>query len=153
AEGTVLRVRIGGREGWCNRRLLARIHRYTVERLRREIQPVSASDFLRFLGCWQHVDPQHRLEGPRGVGEVIAQLAGFEVPAALWESRILPLRVNGYKREWLDQLTLSGEIAWARLWGAGASVARRTPIALLPREHLDDWLSLSAPAEGADAPL
>ena len=63
----VLRARIEGREAWCNRRLLARIHRYTIDRLRREIEPVTASEFLRFLSCWQHADDAHRLEGPRGV--------------------------------------------------------------------------------------
>ncbi|HJW13829.1 MAG TPA: helicase-related protein, partial [Thermoanaerobaculia bacterium] len=84
-EGVVLRTRIGGRQAWCDRRLLARIQRYTLDRLRREIEPVSAAQFLRFLACWQHVDPEHRLEGTRGVAEVIRQLAGFEVPAAAWE--------------------------------------------------------------------
>ncbi len=67
AEGVVLRTRIGGRQAWCDRRLLARIHRYTLDRLRQEIEPVTAAQFLRFLACWQHVDPEHRLEGPRGV--------------------------------------------------------------------------------------
>ena len=131
AEGVVLRTRIDGRQAWCDRRLLARIHRYTLDRLRREIEPVTAAQFLRFLACWQHVDPEHRLEGPRGVAEVIAQLAGFEVPAAAWEASVLPARVRGYKREWLDQLTLSGEVAWGRLWGAGSSAIRRD--ADLPR--------------------
>src|SRR5205807_9865674 len=90
AEGTVLRTRIDGREAWCDRRLLARIHRYTLDRLRKEIEPVTASQFLRFLACWQHADPEHKLEGPRGVEEVIGQLAGFEVAAAAWEGSVLP---------------------------------------------------------------
>ena len=72
AEGVVLRTRIDGREAWCNRRLLARIHRYTLERLRKEIEPVTAAQFLRFLACWQHVDPEHRLEGPHGVRQVVS---------------------------------------------------------------------------------
>jgi ATP-dependent Lhr-like helicase len=151
AEGRVLRVRIGGREAWCDRRLLARIHRYTVERLRREIQPVTAAEYLRFLACWQHVDPEHRLHGPRGVAEVVAQLAGFEVPAASWEGTVIAARVHGYKREWLDQLALSGEMAWTRLWGSGATAVRRTPIALLPREDLETWLSLAP--RWSDEPL
>jgi len=146
SEGTALRTRIDGREAWCDRRLLARIHRYTIDRLRREIEPVTAAQFLRFLACWQHVDPEHRLEGPRGVAQVVAQLAGFEVPAALWEGSVLPARVRGYKREWLDQLTLSGEVAWGRLWGSAPSAVRRTPIALMPREELDEWISLAASA-------
>src|SRR5207244_6565963 len=103
SEGAVLRTRIDGRAAFCERRLLARIHRYTVERLRREIEPVSAAQFLRFLTCWQHVDPEHRVDGPAGVAEVLRQLAGFEVPAAEREASVLPARGRGYKRAWLAQ--------------------------------------------------
>jgi ATP-dependent Lhr-like helicase len=149
-EGAVLRTRIAGQQAWCNRRLLARIHHYTLDRLRREIEPVTASEFLRFLACWQHVDPEHRLDGPRGVAEVVAQLAGFEVPAAAWEGSVLPSRVRGYRHEWLDQLTFSGEVAWGRLWGAGSSPIRRTPICLMMREDLEEWTSLAA-AQGPSA--
>jgi len=140
----VTRARIDGQETWCDRRLLSRIHRYTLDRLRREIEPVTAAQFLRFLACWQHVDPQHRADGPGGVAEVVAQLAGFEAPAAAWEANILPARVRGYKREWLDQLTLGGEVAWARFWGAAQSSIRRTPIALVPRAQLEAWTALAA---------
>ena len=91
--GVVLRVRLEGREAWCDRRLLARIQRYTLERLRREIEPVSAAVFLRFLAHWQHADEETKLDGPRGVAEALAQLAGFEAPAAAWERSILPARV------------------------------------------------------------
>jgi ATP-dependent Lhr-like helicase len=150
ADGAVMRARIDGQETWCDRRLLSRIHRYTLDRLRREIEPVSAAQFLRFLSCWQHVDPQHRADGPAGVAEVIAQLAGFEAPAAAWEASILPARVRGYKREWLDQLTLGGEVAWARLWGAAQSSVRRTPITLVPRAQLDAWTALAATTERPD---
>ena len=144
AEGAILRTRIAGREAWCDRRLLARIHRYTLDRLRKEIEPVTAAQFLRFLACWQHADPEHRLDGPRGVAQVVAQLAGFEIPAAAWEGSVLPSRVRGYKREWLDQLTLSGEIAWGRLWGAAPGPTRRTPICLVERRDLDEWSALAA---------
>jgi ATP-dependent Lhr-like helicase len=144
ASGAVLRTRIDGRQAWCDRRLLARIHRYTVERLRREIEPVSAAQFLRFLACWQHADPEYRLEGPRGVASALVQLAGFEAPAAAWEGNILPARVRGYKREWLDALISSGEIVWGRFWGEGATAIRRTPITFAPREDLDSWMALSA---------
>ncbi|HMA17130.1 MAG TPA: DEAD/DEAH box helicase, partial [Thermoanaerobaculia bacterium] len=144
AAGVVLRTRIDGRPAWCDRGLLARIHRYTLDRLRREIEPVSAAQFLRFLACWQHVDPAHRLDGPRGVAEVIAQLAGYDAPAAAWEGSILPARVRGYRREWLDFATFSGEAAWGRLWGAGAGPARRTPISIVPRDDLESWSALAA---------
>src|SRR5688500_126111 len=142
-DGAILRTRLDGRVAWCERRLLARIHRYTIDALRREIEPVSAGEFLQFLACWQHVDPGYMLEGPRGVAQVLTQLAGFEIPAWAWESHVLPRRVRDYKREWLDEVTLSGEFAWGRLWGGGGSAVRVTPIALVPREHLDDWLAMT----------
>jgi ATP-dependent helicase Lhr and Lhr-like helicase len=145
AHGSVLRCRIAGREAWCERRLLARIHRYTLDRLRREIEPASAAELWRFLACWQHADPAFRLQGPRGVAEVVRKLAGFEIPAAEWETRILPARLHDFRPEWLDQLTLTGEIVWGRLWGAGRSPIRSTPIALVPREDLDAWLALAGP--------
>jgi ATP-dependent Lhr-like helicase len=148
-EGAVLRGRFEGRAGWCNRRLLARIHRYTLDRLRKEIEPVTASEFLRFLTCWQHVDDEHRLEGPRGVSDVVRQLAGLEVPALAWEASVLPARVRGYRREWLDELMLSGELAWGRLWGSAASPIRTTPLCLLPREEMYGWLALSTPPDPA----
>jgi ATP-dependent Lhr-like helicase len=128
---------------WCERRLLARIHRHTLEHLRREIEPVTASEFLQFLACWQHVDEEYRLEGPRGIAEVLQQLAGFEIPAKAWENHILSRRVRDYRREWLDELTLSGEFAWGRLWGAGASAIRVTPISFVPHDDLEAWLSVA----------
>jgi ATP-dependent Lhr-like helicase len=155
SEGVVMRTRVDGRPAWCDRRLLARIHRYTLDRLRREIAPVTASQFLRFLARWQHVAEAHRLTGPRGVAEVVARLAGFEAPAWAWEGTILPARVRGYKREWLDQLALSGEVVWGRLWGAGIGPLRRAPISLFPREDLETWqcvaAGISRPAPQASA--
>ena len=149
-EGFVLRGRFEGKPGWCSRRLLSRIHRYTLERLRREIEPVTAADYLRFLLAFQKVDPEYRVEGPRGTLEVIEQLAGFEAPAAAWEASILPSRVKNYRREWLDELALSGEIAWGRLWGSASSTLRTTPICVLPREALSGWTALSRAPEAAD---
>ena len=143
AEGVVLRCRIAGRPAWCERRLLARIHRYTLDRLRREIEPLTAAELWRFLACWQHADPAFKLEGPRGVAEVVRKLAGFEIPAAEWEGSVLPARLHDYRPEWLDQLTLSGEVAWGRLWGEGDAPARSSPICLLPREDLETWLALA----------
>ncbi len=146
-EGAILRTRFEGRGGWCERRLLARVHRYTLERLRREIEPVGAADFVRYLAAWQHADESHRVEGPAGLRAVITQLAGFEAPAAAWERKIFALRVRGYRPEWLDQLALGGEIGWGRLFGSGRSAPRATPVAFFPRAERESWLAL-APALG-----
>jgi ATP-dependent Lhr-like helicase len=153
AEGAVLRARfpvegsspLEQRLGWCIRRLLARIHRYTLDRLRKEIEPVTAAEFLRFLCAWQHVSPDTKLEGPRGVLDVVRQLAGFQAPAEAWERHILPARVNGYRRDWLDALAFSGEVAWGRLWGSGTGTAKSLPVALFAREDHDAWLALAEP--------
>jgi ATP-dependent Lhr-like helicase len=143
-DGSIMRTRLDGRTAWCERRLLARIHRYTIDKLRQDIEPVTASELLRFLACWQHVDEDYRLEGPRGVTEVLRQLAGFELPAWAWESHVLPRRVRDYKREYLEEVTLSGEFAWGRLWGGATTPIRVTPISLIPRDDLDAWLSMTA---------
>ena len=140
-EGRVMRVRLDGREAWCDRRLLARIQRYTLDALRREIEPVSAADFLEFLGDWQYL--RAPLEGPHGVARVLDRLSGFEAPAAAWEARILPTRVRNYRREWLDQLTLTGEFAWGRFWGTGAGPLRTVPVAFARRADLDAWRALA----------
>ena len=100
---------------WCERRLLARINRYTVKRLRAEIEPVAARDFLRFLLSWQHVDEDARMEGPDALEQVIEQLEGFEAPAGAWEKEILAGRVNGYAPTWLDDRCRSGRVTWIRL--------------------------------------
>jgi ATP-dependent Lhr-like helicase len=144
-DGAIIRTRLDGQNMWCERRLLARIQRYTLDQLRREIQPVTPSEFLQFLACWQHVDEEYRLEGPRGVAEVLAQLAGFQVPAKAWEFHVLARRVRDYRREWLDELTLTGQFAWGRLWGAGASAVRITPLSFVPHDDLDTWLGLTKP--------
>jgi ATP-dependent Lhr-like helicase len=115
-EGQVLRGRFrGGDEEFCNRRILARIHRLTLGTLRREIEPVSTADFVRFVFRWQHVAPSSRLHGIDGTMHVIRQLEGYEIPAAAWEASILPARVAGYKREYLDRLCYSGDVMWGRL--------------------------------------
>ena len=100
---------------WCDRTLLARIHRYTVSRLRQEIEPVSTQDFVRFLFRWQHVTPGEQRQGPDALDAIIAQLQGFEAPAASWESEILPARLENYEFTWLDDLCLSGRAVWTRL--------------------------------------
>ncbi|HEV3086597.1 MAG TPA: DEAD/DEAH box helicase [Candidatus Elarobacter sp.] len=116
-EGQLLRGRFRGgeEEEWCNRRVLARIHRLTLGQLRREIEPVSTAEYVRFLYRWQHVAPTARLHGIDGTLQVIKQLEGYEIPAAAWEASILPARVARYKREYLDQLCYSGEVMWGRL--------------------------------------
>jgi ATP-dependent helicase Lhr and Lhr-like helicase len=129
---------------WCDRVLLARIHRYTLNRLRAEISPVSAAEFMRFLFAWQHVVPSHALAGPDGLRAVIAQMDGVELPARAWERDVLPARVAGYTPSLLDTLCLAGEVAWARLSTGPTQVVGATPIALFLREHADAWLSLRA---------
>ncbi|MBI5288843.1 MAG: hypothetical protein HY873_07710 [Chloroflexi bacterium] len=133
-------------EEWCDRRLLARIHRLTLDRLRSEIEPVSAQDYMRYLFARQHVSGGRRLEGKRGLLDAIAQLEGFEVPAVAWERDVLPSRVLNYDPRWLDEMALAGEVAWARLSlkktnGAGraSSPQRATPITLALRRDLG-WL-------------
>ena len=100
---------------WCDRSLLARIHRRTVTALRREIEPVAASDFMRFLFRWQHCAPGSQLHGEAGLREIIGQLAGYETPASAWEASLVKSRIANYKPEWLDNLCLRGEVAWGRL--------------------------------------
>jgi ATP-dependent Lhr-like helicase len=144
SEGVALRGRFTPRDGdapaeleWCERRLLARIHRYTLNRLRAEIEPVSPADFMRFLFTWQRVDPEHRVAGLEGLAAVIGQLDGFEVPAAAWESDVLSARVEEYDPGLLDTLSLTGRVGWAagRRGAATAPPIRSTPIALFAREH------------------
>ncbi|MDQ3341021.1 MAG: DEAD/DEAH box helicase [Myxococcota bacterium] len=100
---------------WCNRRVLARIHRLTLARLRKEIEPVSASALMRFLLQWQRVAKHTQLIGADGLGRVIEQLQGFETAAGAWEREVLPARLYGYDPTWLDQLCLAGQIVWCRL--------------------------------------
>ncbi len=100
---------------WCDRRLLARIHRLTVATLRKQIEPVTPAQFMRWLLRWQHVAPGSRVQGERATLEVLLQLQGFEVPANAWESQVLARRIAGYDPSWLDQLCLTGAVGWGRL--------------------------------------
>ena len=126
---------------FCDRRLLARIHRYTLDRLRREIDPVSQQDFMRFLQRWQHLTPDTKLAGKQGVRQAIARLEGFEAPAGAWERELLASRLSDYRASWLDELCLAGDVTWARLTprkvAAGktttASASRATPVSLTLR--------------------
>jgi ATP-dependent helicase Lhr and Lhr-like helicase len=127
---------------WCDRALLARIHRYTLNRLRAEIEPVDTADFMRFLFTWQHVDQRGRLSGVDGLRAVLALLDGFEAPAAAWERTILPSRMDRYDPALLDLLSLTGDVGWARLSPASTAVGAATPIAIFLREHAGHWLAL-----------
>ena len=153
AEGFVLRGKFrpqATEQEWCDRRLLARIHRLTIDRLRSEIQPVSIQDFYRFLFAWQRADPECRVEGPEGLQSVLEQLDGCELPLAAWESAILAARVTDYDPEWLDRLCFSGRVGWARLSSPqhtnprAAAPLRTSPIAFYQRENLEDWLCLAS---------
>jgi ATP-dependent Lhr-like helicase len=141
-------------EEFCARRLLARIHHYTQARLRREIEPDTIRDFMRFVLRWQHVAEGTRREGRLGLLEVIGQLQGFELAAGAWERRVLASRVDGYRAEWLDDLCLSGDVTWGRLSlrpvpaedvprRTGMTPSRATPITLAIREDLP-WLLQAA---------
>jgi ATP-dependent helicase Lhr and Lhr-like helicase len=137
---------------WSARRLLARIHSYTLNRLRQEIEPVATTDFIRFLLAWQKVAPDHQMEGPESLRAIIEQLEGVEAPAAAWEGELLPARMIEYDPAWLDALCLSGEVVWARLTPLarsaesertrGSGPVRNTPIALLRRKNFALWSSV-----------
>ena len=158
SEGTVLRGKFtpgAPALEWCERRLLARIHRYTLGRLRREIEPATRAEFARFLFEWQRVRPDDRREGDEALAAVVAELEGFAAPAAAWETEILPARIVGFTPDMLDRLCLAGRVSWARpappareTPGRSFGPIRSTPIALFSRpgrRHAPLWL---APAAG-----
>jgi ATP-dependent Lhr-like helicase len=167
AEGGVLRGRFtpaaiaSQAAEWCDRRLLARIHRRTLDGLRRLIEPVSPAVLVRFLLSWQHVSPGAQQHGRDGLARVIERLQGFEAAAGAWERELLASRVSGYQPGWLDELCLSGEVTWGRLGlhasarYAGRRLSATVPVALLLRRDLA-WLLEARPdpggAPGADAP-
>jgi ATP-dependent Lhr-like helicase len=134
---------------WCDRRLLARIHRLTLNRLRAEIQPVSLENFQRFLLAWQRADAEHRVEGVAGVETILDLFDGMELAAAAWEPEVLALRVKDYSPQWLDQLCLKGKVGWGRLSPPQTPNARAlnplpsTPISVFDRENLPTWIELS----------
>ena len=175
AEGSVLRGRFtpgAASPEWCERRLLARIHRYTLGRLRREIEPASRAEFTRFLFEWQRVDPGDRRHGIESLAAVVAELEGFAAPAAAWEDEILPARIADFTPEMLDRLCLAGRASWARpappvreTPSRSFGPIRSTPIALFSREGRRQtalWLAPHAadfdgsngtsPPSGATAP-
>ncbi|UGB45688.1 DEAD/DEAH box helicase [Frateuria edaphi] len=137
---------------WCERHLLARIHRYTIGRLRREIEPVSRRDLIRFFADWQHLTPDTRLEGPDGLIATLHQLEGYEAAAGAWETEVLPSRVGDYASRWLDELCRAGRFGWNRLRAGGGSAGpvRATPIVLLPRRQMAIWTSMAAGEQPQD---
>jgi len=155
--GAILRGRFRGAEAegteWCERRLLARIHRLTVATLRKQVEPVTPAQFLRWLLRWQHVAPGTQVEGERATLEVLGQLQGFEIPANAWERQVLARRISGYDPAWLDRLSLTGAVGWGRLSphpasleGHDGSSARRrviptsvAPITFFIRDEAD-WI-------------
>jgi ATP-dependent Lhr-like helicase len=163
AEGSVLQGRFTpGTTAleWCERHLLARIHRYTLKRLRREIEPEEPRDFVRFLFEWQHIGASARVRGPEALSGILSQLEGYEAPAPLWEAELLPARVADYAGAWLDDLCTAGRVLWTRLRpnatesrkGAGSMSLRATPVVLLPRRSAALWTTL-APAPADDEHL
>ena len=159
-EGYVMRGRFtpgATGEEWCERHLLARIHRNTLGRLRREIEAVDVRDYVRFLCDWQRVSPRARASGPDAVAGVVAQLEGFEAAAGAWEGELLPARVGDYCIGWLDELCTAGRVAWTRLrvaggeGGSGGALVRAAPIVLLPRRELAQWTRLAEGQGEADA--
>ena len=151
AEGFALRGRFTpgtADEEWCERRLLARIHRYTVQRLRAEIEPATSADFMRFLFSWQGLTRNPKPEGAQALFAVIAQLEGVDAAAVAWETDILPARLQDYNPQWLDQLCLAGRVMWLRTHvrvDAGdaprGGPVRATPIALLTRAQAPLWIA------------
>lgn len=135
-------------EEWCERRLLARIHRYTLQKLRKEIDPVSVADYMRFLFAWHSLSSESKPEGPDSLLKILEQLEGFEAQAASWESDLLPMRMKDYDHNWLDMLCLSGRAVWGKYKPlqnkkdkpTSRSPIKTTPISVLNRNHVDLWL-------------
>ncbi len=174
-EGSVLRGtfrpgRPPGEVEWCDRRLLQRIHRLTVGRLRREIEPLTAQDAMRFLFRWHHLEPGDGLKGTGGMLKALSLLEGFEAPASTWEGALLPARLHPYAPEVLEQLSWRGEVAWGRLAVADrpapgprrgadppppepppdaparrATLGRSAPLTFCRRESLDWMLAAARP--------
>ncbi|WP_447803646.1 DEAD/DEAH box helicase [Pseudomonas serbica] len=148
-EGYVLRGRFtpgNPEEEWCERHLLARIHRYTVKRLRREIEPVALQDFMRFLFDWQHLSNATRGQGSTVLPAIVAQFEGYPAAASAWDSDLLPARLKDYSPTWLDEACRSGKLVWSRLTARNRSTGtalRSTPIVLLPRNRVGLWNDLT----------
>ncbi|NNC64461.1 MAG: ATP-dependent DNA helicase, partial [Gammaproteobacteria bacterium] len=141
---------------WCERGLLARIHRYTLKRLRSEIEPVTVADYQRFLFEWQGLGA-HRRSGVESAEAVLSEFQGMTAPAIAWEQELLPARLEDYAPDFLDQLTAAGSFVWlhpgvrSSEGAAPRRLARASPVALLPRQSLVHWLEIQGPAAEAPA--
>ncbi|QLG95631.1 DEAD/DEAH box helicase [Pseudomonas yamanorum] len=153
-EGYVLRGQFspGAREEqWCERHLLARIHRYTVKRLRREIEPVALQDFMRFLFDWQHLSEGTRGQGSAVLARVVSQFEGYPAATSAWDSDLLSARIKDYSPSWLDELCRSGKLVWIRLSAKASTIAlRSTPVVLLPRSQVALWSGLTEAADSLE---
>lgn len=142
---------------WCERRLLQRIHRYTLESLRQSIQPVSVQDYMRFLFQLHHMDTDETPAGPQGLQKILEQLEGFEAPAAAWESDLIPSRIADYDPVWLDVLCVSGKIVWGRFHlpkgkdGSASGPVKNTPLSLVARPNIPLWRGFAEPAPAPSA--
>jgi ATP-dependent Lhr-like helicase len=152
AQGYVMRGRFTPgteEEEWCERHLLARIHRYTIKRLRREIEPVELRDYMRFLFDWQHLTEDTQWQGQEALPLLLNLLEGYEAAAGAWEADVLALRMRDYSMLWLDDLCRSGKLVWTRIdapRAAAGGPVRGTPIVLLPRRRVALWHELPLPA-------
>lgn len=137
-------------EQWCERHLLARIHRYTVKRLRREIEPVALQDFMRFLFDWQHLSDETRGQGSAMLAQIVGQFEGYAAAASAWDSDLLSVRLMDYSPTWLDELCRSGKWVWMRLTDKhSASAQRSTPVVVLPRSQVGMWSGLTDAADSS----
>ncbi len=148
---------------WCNRRVLARIHRLTLAKLRKEIEPVGAAALMRFLLRWQRVARNTQLIGADGLGRIVEQLQGFETAAGAWEREVLPARLCAYDASWLDQMCLAGQVVWCRLSPRKAAAETVEPapehdelgepeVAVLPARQRPPARSISGPVKPAPSP-
>lgn len=132
------------REGerlWCERRLLARIHRYSREHRRRTARPVPPATFMRFLARWHGlVEPQGEIE------QALGMLEGWCAPVCAWEQGLLGARCAAYEPLMLDRQFLGGAVTWFRPPVSGAEpvqVVSATPVTIVPRTHAAYWKPLA----------
>ena len=135
ADGAILHgdFRPGGTEReWCDPEVLRQIKKRSLARLRREVEPVDAAGYARFVIRWHGVgSPQRGLERLR---DVIQHIEGSPVAASVLEREVLSNRVSDFQPSMVDTLMASGEIAW---FGAGRIGKDDGRIVLVRREMLD----------------